>query len=384
MKPKTRPLEQVFAAQIQTLAPTLRPSTLRNYRCATRRFLDHLHHAFPDLRHLNQLRRDPHLLAWFASLWQPHSTSHAPLSNSTRRQHLICIRRLLDLLSSNGRPLAADLIHRDDFPPLPRYLPRPLSHTDDQQLQQQLRNHEDLPQLALQLMRATGIRIGECIDLSVDCLRQIGPQRWVLHVPLGKLHSERLVPADAELRAIVARMLTLRARKLAGSSQADDCLLPRPLATHHSWYRTLRGALRQAAHSAGCSAPVQPHHLRHTFATEMLRLGVSLPALMQMLGHKDIRMTLRYAQVTQEDLQREFYRARGNTIQPHRVPELLGSTALCAGIAGVCQALTSARHLLEMFRRERADEQQRRKLHRLNRRLAGILKQLGRFVTDEK
>ena len=34
-------------------------------------------------------------------------------------------------------------------------------------------------------------------------------------------------------------------------------------------------------------------HSRHSFATEMLRLGVSLPALMQLLGHKDIRMTLR-------------------------------------------------------------------------------------------
>jgi site-specific recombinase XerD len=42
----------------------------------------------------------------------------------------------------------------------------------------------------------------------------------------------------------------------------------------------------------------------------MVRLGVSLPALMQMLGHKDIRMTLRYVEVVQLDLQREFHRAR--------------------------------------------------------------------------
>jgi hypothetical protein len=42
----------------------------------------------------------------------------------------------------------------------------------------------------------------------------------------------------------------------------------------------------------------------------MIRLGVSLPALMQMLGHKDIRMTMRYVQVTQRDLQREFHLAR--------------------------------------------------------------------------
>ena len=43
-------------------------------------------------------------------------------------------------------------------------------------------------------------------------------------------------------------------------------------------------------------------HRRHSYATEMLRLRVSLPALMQLLGHKDIRMTLRYVQVIQPDL----------------------------------------------------------------------------------
>jgi hypothetical protein len=54
----------------------------------------------------------------------------------------------------------------------------------------------------------------------------------------------------------------------------------------------------------------------------MVRLGVSLPALMQLLGHNDIRMTLRYVQVTHLDLQREFHTARQNTIQPHRPPTL--------------------------------------------------------------
>jgi site-specific recombinase XerD len=379
MKHKPASLEQSLAAQIRALAPTLRPSTLRNYRCATRRFLSHLRTAFPDLDRLNQLRRDPHLLAWFASLWQPHSPSHAPLSNSTRRQHLICIRRLLDELSINGHALPADLIRRDDFPPLPRYLPRPLFLADDQLLHQHLCSRDDLPHLALQLMRATGIRVGECIDLSVNCLRQLGPDQWALHVPVGKLHSERLVPVDGDLRAIIARMLALRTQDPAGV-----WLLPRNSASHNVWYQRLRCALKQAAESAGCSAPVKPHQLRHTFATEMLRLGVSLPALMQMLGHKDIRMTLRYVQVTQQDLQREFYFARGNIVRPHRVPQRAGSTVERPGLAGVRQALGSARHLLEMFRRGLADDTQRRKLQRLDRRLLGVVTHLDRLDRGEK
>jgi len=64
-------------------------------------------------------------------------------------------------------------------------------------LQQELRRTDNLAANALLLIRATGIRIGECLDLSLDCLRQLGPGRWALHVPLGKLHTERFRAAPA-------------------------------------------------------------------------------------------------------------------------------------------------------------------------------------------
>jgi integrase len=95
-------------------------------------------------------------------------------------------------------------------------------------LQQELRRTDDLPANALLLTRATGMRIGECIDLSLDCLPQLAADQWALHVPLGKLHSERLVPADAEVRRIVARIQALRA--LAPPAQlalSEGLLLPR-------------------------------------------------------------------------------------------------------------------------------------------------------------
>jgi site-specific recombinase XerD len=307
------------------------------------------------------------------------------LSNSTRRQHLVCIRRLLDDFSGNGHAVAPDLIRREDFPPLPHYLPRPLSHDDDQLLQQQLRRSDDLPSLALLLMRATGIRVGECIDLALDCLRQLGPEQWALHVPLGKLHSERLVPVDAGFRALIARILALRARQLATpTADTDAWLLPRGPASHDVWYRTLRSALQQAAQCAGCSAPVKPHQLRHSFASEMIRLGVSLPALMRMLGHKDIRMTLRYVQVTQLDIAREYYYARRHAAQQHRVPERPVPATAHAGLEGIRQALQSTRHLIEMYRRGLGDDKTRRTLQRLDRRLLAVLERLDQLATAGK
>jgi hypothetical protein len=54
----------------------------------------------------------------------------------------------------------------------------------------------------------------------------------------------------------------------------------------------------------------------------MVCCGVSLPALMQLLGHKHIRMTLRYVQITQLELHREYHAARLHAAEPHRVPVL--------------------------------------------------------------
>ena len=70
------------------------------------------------------------------------------------------------------------------FLPPDRYLPQPLSPEDDQRLDQELRHIDDLHSNALLLIRATGVRIGECIDLPLDCLPQVGKELWALHVPL--------------------------------------------------------------------------------------------------------------------------------------------------------------------------------------------------------
>jgi site-specific recombinase XerD len=354
------------------------PGTLKAYRVAARCFLRYLHHAFPQVRRLAQLRRDPHLLGWFRCLCE----QDPPLCNHTRRQRLILLRRLLEDLAAAGHPVQPGLIRREDLPPRDRWLPKPLPLEDDRRLQQELRRTDNLLSNLLLLTRFTGIRIGECIRLPLDCLRQVGPDQWALHVPLGKLHTERLVPVDAEVRGIIQRILALR--PLARPellTQSEGFLLPRggPWGAYHRLFETLANA----ATRAGCSAPVTPHRLRHTYATEMLRLGVGLPALMQLLGHNDIAMTMRYLQVTQQDLQREFHSARQNA--PHCLPPLsLPEHARAAGLPAIQQALAAARHLLEMHRRCLIDEKARRQFQRLDRRLRAVADQLAHIATAEK
>jgi hypothetical protein len=187
------------------------------------------------------------------------------------------------------------------------------------------------------------------------------------------------------MRQIVERILALRA--LAPPShlaKSQGLLLPRRGA-RKALFDTLRSVLAKAAERAGCSSHVTPHRLRHSFATEMLRLGVSLPALKELLGHKDIRMTLLYVQVTQQDLQREFHEARQSAAHPHRLPTLpVPQFIHTADLPGIFQALAATRHLLEMYRRQLGDEKTRRKLQRLDKRLLAVASQLKQTDTDEK
>ncbi len=369
MKRSQPALDQLFATQIQVLATTLRPKTVKCYRYCARNFLAYLHTTFPRLHKLSQLRRDPHLLGWFRFLCQ----QYPPPRNRYRELHLLTVRRLLRDLTDQGHPLTPDLIRGEDFPPRDHYLPRPLPLQEDQQLQKQLRLTDTLEANALRLMRATGIRIGECIALPIDCLQSVNETQVALHVPLGKLHSERWVPVDEETQSIVARMLELGALTPIPAHESQAFLLPRYYQPE-TWYKALHDTLAEMARAAGCTSHVHPHRLRHSFATEMVRLGVSLPALMQMLGHKDIRMTLRYVEVVQLDLQREFHRARQNTASLYSIPQLpLPANKVTAPVdlPAIRQAIAATHHLLQLLQPQ-LEAKARRKLRRLTQRLLNI------------
>jgi hypothetical protein len=114
----------------------------------------------------------------------------------------------------------------------------------------------------------------------------------------------------------------------------------------------------------------------------LLRAGVSLPALKEILGHKDIRMTMVYVQVTQNDLQREYHMARQIIKTIHSVPQLpipKGKDINIAGIPGACEILNAVKHQLEIYRRQLANEKARHKHHLLLRPFDILRSALDRF-----
>jgi len=55
-----------------------------------------------------------------------------------------------------------------------------------------------------------------------------------------------------------------------------------------------------------------PHRFRHTFGADMVRAGISLPALQHLMGHSQIHTTLLYVQLAPSDVWREYARAVAN------------------------------------------------------------------------
>ena len=359
--PVDHPFALPFQRAVESLTAAQVWDSVRQYRGTARGFLIYLGENPPAVRSLDQLRRDPHILGWFA-----HLRSLAPAVYISRLMHL---RRILEELSWTAQlPELAHLIRREDSPRPPQRLPRALTAQQDQLLQQELFRRNDLPANVFLLLRHTGMRIGECVDLSWDCLRNMAPNRWAIHVPFGKLKTERMVPVDSLVCELVQRLRFFRS---FDPLPCDSHLLARPKGKN-ALIRQLRFYLHEVCAAAGIPTRIVPHQLRHTYASEMIRSGVTLPAVMKLLGHKDPGMTMRYVEVASADLHREVSLARA---QPrHLVPRPKAPTvAPRAGLDGVVDSILFAQHAMEMFRRALPDGPTRNCLDHLSNRLTKIL-----------
>ena len=85
----------------------------------------------------------------------------------------------------------------------------------------------------------------------------------------------------------------------------------------------------------------------------MLRAGVSLPALMKLLGHRTANMTLRYVEITQKDLQREFHLARQRPRHLVPIPASLATPDPdTIDATAVVERLSAAIRVLDLYRQQ--------------------------------
>jgi integrase len=312
----TPPVKAALVAYLERKRATCAPKTVS---CLATRlkhfgvFLAHIDPALPSIADLQRCRHiEPYLSAQVDAV---NTKSNQTITVAERARRVLALAGFLTDITEWGWPdaPARRLVFRDDIPKLPRILPRYLPVDADRRLTEQLQHPgtgNELAACALRLQRACGLRIGELLDLELDCVHEVPGQGAWLKVPLGKLESERMVPLDEEILDLIDHIIAIR---------SPGQPLPHPryrrraqfLFTHHGRrlsQNTVREELERAADAAGLGHTT-PHQLRHTYATALVNAGVSLQSLMALLGHVSAEMSLRYGRLFDTTIRDEYERA---------------------------------------------------------------------------
>ncbi|HVA08035.1 MAG TPA: tyrosine-type recombinase/integrase, partial [Acidimicrobiales bacterium] len=210
----TEELRQSMSAYLERLSATLSRSTVSGAASELAHFGRFLASIDPELTSFADLDRRRHIEPYLNSVATAiNQRTGDPVAISTRRSRIQVVGRMLEAMSEWGWEEAPDrrLIFDRDSPRLPRPLPRYLPPDADRRLADALEASPNrLYADALLLARATGVRIGELLDLELDSVHEIPGQGAWLKVPLGKLATERMVPLDDETVLLIDRIVEHR------------------------------------------------------------------------------------------------------------------------------------------------------------------------------
>jgi len=191
-------------------------------------------------------------------------------------------------------------------PRVGKTLPRAISPNEvDELLEQPARRatpEAKRDRAMLELLYATGMRVTELVSLDVAHLI-LEPRSPYVRC-LGKGAKERTIPIhDQALEALVAYLGEGRALMVRNRDESALFVNRRgERLTRQGFWLILKGY----AKSANLSSDITPHTLRHSFATHMLRGGMPLRNVQEMLGHANISTTQVYTHLTSDHV-REVY-----------------------------------------------------------------------------
>jgi integrase/recombinase XerD len=146
---------------------------------------------------------------------------------------------------------------------------------------------------ALSLAYGAGLRVSEVVSIKVS---DVDSERMVLRIEDAKGKRDRL--------AKLSPLLLEELRAWWKAARPQVYMFPsRMSAFDHISVRQFTRACQTAAARAQLGKPVNPHMLRHSFATHLLDAGVDVRIIQVMLGHKKIETTAIYATVSPKLIQ---------------------------------------------------------------------------------
>jgi integrase/recombinase XerC len=155
----------------------------------------------------------------------------------------------------------------------------------------------------LELLYATGIRVGELCGLDVD---DLDPARNVLRV-LGKGAKERTVPYGIPAAHAVAAWLSDGRPAMAVPGSGPALFLGRR--GRRIDPRTVRRLVHTYLSEVADAPELGPHGLRHSAATHLLEGGADLRSVQELLGHATLGTTQIYTHVSADRLKASYEQA---------------------------------------------------------------------------
>jgi integrase len=143
----------------------------------------------------------------------------------------------------------------------------------------------------------TGIRPNEAFNLTIEDF--IYPNIKV-RAEVAKNRKERILPLSPATAEVLKRLIGYK------DKYWPDYILLTSEGNQMNIFRWNK-ILSQASKRIGCK--ISPYMLRHSFAIMYLRNGGNLIALQQEMGHTDIKMTRRYLNLTEVDIQQQHTKA---------------------------------------------------------------------------
>jgi site-specific recombinase XerD len=145
----------------------------------------------------------------------------------------------------------------------------------------------------------TGMRRGEILNLRWQDITAGADGRILITVRKSKNHDSRHIPVNPILReALGFHRNSCRTPK--GEGTVSEFVFCR---ADGEGLRSVRNGYEAAVKRAGIGKHIRFHDLRHTFASWLVMKGIDLRTVAQLMGHRDIRVTMRYAHLAPAHLQ---------------------------------------------------------------------------------
>ena len=186
-------------------------------------------------------------------------------------------------------------------PKSPSYLPSVLSPEDVEQLLNfKPKNIQEIRDMAIvELIYSSGLRVSEAVNVDLDDFEESGNFLRVL----GKGSRTRLVPVGRFAQSAIDKWLEGR-KKI---STIDKALFVNLRGGRIS-SRSIQERIKNLALMQGLP-PVNPHMLRHSFATHLLESSGDLRSIQELLGHSSLSTTQIYTRLDYQHLIKIYERS---------------------------------------------------------------------------